>query len=342
MKGILAALTWPVAGLLLLSAAVEGVALAVFATEPAPARAVLSFLALHALATAVGAHGLRRGLPVPLARQRLRALVFFAALLFFIPVLGLPAITFGLLLPMIVPRREIPESTISATPIPDLPYRALIVTSQPIYGALGLMGVIRHGADPSARVRAVMATRQLSSKLAIPILRVALRDPVDDVRLLAYALLDSKERTIYSDIKGVSARLASEAKAGHGALHRRLAQEYWELVYLGLAQGEVLTHVITKGLEHAGVAAEALTDDAGLRLLQGRLLLAAGKLEEAQETFQRAQALGLPRERVLPYMAELAFDARRFSEVQVLLREVSTEAKSRMPLAPLIDYWEAR
>jgi len=342
MRALLAALTWPVVGLLLVGAAVEGLALAVFATEPAPVRSVLSYLALHALSTAVGAHGLRRGLPVPLQRQRVRSLIFFASLLFFIPVLGLPAVTFGLLLPLIAPRREIPESTISATPIPDLPYRALIVTSQPIYGALGLMGVIRHGADPSARVRAVMATRQLSSKLAIPILRVALRDPVDDVRLLAYALLDSKERTIYSEIKSLGARLTSEPAAGNGALHRRLAQEYWELVYLGLAQGEVLAHVIVKGLEHASSAAEALSDDAGLRLLQGRLLLASGKLDAAEEMLRRAQALGLPRERLLPYLAELAFDGRRFAEVQSLLREVSGEAKARMPLAPLVDYWEAR
>ena len=85
------------------------------------------------------------------------------------------------------PRSSPPRSPISPTARSSC-------SSQPIYGVVGLVGVIRHAAETAARVRAVMATRQLSDQYAVPILQVALRDPVDDVRLLAYALLDGKER----------------------------------------------------------------------------------------------------------------------------------------------------
>jgi hypothetical protein len=332
----------PMVALYLLSSAIDALAGVAFAAEGATGRAVAVFLCLHALGTATGAYALFRTLPKPLRAAPGSALAFLATFLFFVPGLGLPALGLGLLLPMLLPRRRVVEAAVQATEIPDLPYRALIVTSQPIYGAVGLIGVVRHGHDASARVRAVMATRQLNDKVAIPILRVALRDPVDDVRLLAYALLDSKERTIYANIKKIEAGLPQAPSATHGNFHGRIAHQYWELVYLGLAQGEVLAHVLGKGLEHAERATTALPEDAGLRLLQGRLLMARDRLDDARVAFDRAEALGLPRERLLAYRADLAFYARRFDEVQTLLRALPTEAKSRMPLSAVVDYWSAR
>lgn len=326
----------------ILALAVEILALTAFAAEAVAGQRLLAFLALHAFSSVSGSFALLRWMPRLLRRRPAKGYLFFLALTFFMPFLGALAMFTGLVLPLLLPRRDGMERPVQSTEIPDLPYRPLIVSSQPIYGAVGLVGVIRHSKDVGARLRAVMATRQLTDKLAVPILQVALRDPVDDVRLLAYALLDGKERIIYANVKEISAKLTEAPPSLHGSLHKRLAQEYWELVYLGLAQGEVLAHVLAKADDHARKAIEALRDDAGVRFLHGRILMAKGMREEARRALDDAEALGLPNEKLLPYRADLAFQERAFDEVVDCLRALPEESKKRPPLAAVVEYWCAR
>jgi Tfp pilus assembly protein PilF len=171
---------------------------------------------------------------------------------------------------------------------------------------------------------------------------VALRDPVDDVRLLAYALLDSKERAIYGKIRAQTARLAEAVKEAQGGIHKRLAQEHWELVYLGLATGEVRAHVLESGLRHARQALSMLRRDAGLHLLLGRMLCAQGHYDEGAATFNTAETLGLPSQSLASFRAEIAFRRREYDRVRELLRELPAESKRRMPMAAVVAYWGAQ
>jgi polysaccharide biosynthesis protein PelE len=300
-----------------------------------------AFLLMHFLGSAISGLALFRWMPRLLRRRRFTAYPSLCVVVFFLPLLGALGLGVGLVLPLLLPHKVRNEAPIVSTFIPDLPYRPLVVSSQPIYGVVGLVGVIRHAAETAARVRAVMATRQLSDQYAVPILQVALRDPVDDVRLLAYALLDGKERAIYGNIKQLNGRLADAPKATHGGLHKRLAHEHWELVYLGMAQGEVLAHVLTAGLKHALLATEELPSDAGLCFLLGRMKTAQGNLEEASAHFDRAEAMGLPRQTLLSYRADIAFRQRRWDDVRTLLAGLPAESKKRMPLSAVVAFWGA-
>jgi polysaccharide biosynthesis protein PelE len=300
-----------------------------------------AFLVLHLFGTTISALALFRWIPRLLRRKPARAYGSLCVILFFLPLLGALGMAGGLVMPMLLPHKQRHEAPLVTTHIPDLPYRPLIVSSQPIYGVVGLVGVIRHAAETAARVRAVMATRQLSDQYAVPILQVALRDPVDDVRLLAYALLDTKERHIYGNIKQLNARMGEAPPAAHGSLHKRLAHEYWELVYLGLAQGEVLAHVLTSGLKHAQQAVQDLPSDAGLSFLLGRMRAAQGNIEDAAGHYDRAESLGLPRHALLPYRADLAFRQRRWDEVAALLKDLPPESKKRMPMQAVVAFWGA-
>jgi hypothetical protein len=341
-RGVALLATFSPAPVLVGGLVIEVIGTASLLLDLAPGFRLPVFFALHAAGSLGCAFALLRWMPRLLRRRAASGYLFFAAMCFFIPVLGALALFGGLVVPTLLPHKHKVETPLVSTEIPDLPYRPLIVGSQPIYGAMGLVGVIRHANDAAIRVRAVMATRQLSDQYAIPILQVALRDPVDDVRLLAYALLDGKERAIYANIKTQTARLGDAPKSTHGSVHKRLAQEYWELVYLGLAQGEVLAHVLTSGLKHAQEALEALPNDAGLHFLLGRMLGAQNKPPEAAAAYDRAEALGLPKRALLSYRAELAFRTRRFEEIPELLRELPPESKKRMPMAAVVDYWGAR
>ncbi|GAL03027.1 extracellular matrix protein PelE [Photobacterium aphoticum] len=57
-----------------------------------------------------------------------------------------------------------------------------------------------HNTDPERRALAVTAIRQLPRQHAVPLLQLALKDLTDDVRLLAYASLESIETQINESI----------------------------------------------------------------------------------------------------------------------------------------------
>jgi hypothetical protein len=299
------------------------------------------FLILDLLGAWSCSYGLMRWLPRMFWRKGTRVVVFLSSICFFVPVLGPLGLGAGVVVPVLMPRKARKASPLVTTEIPDLPHRPLIISSQPIYGAVGLVGVIRHATDAAARVRAVMATRQIADQFAVPILQVALRDPVDDVRLLAYALLDSKERAIYTRIRNETARLTDSPPDAQGGIHKRLAQDHWELVYLGLAQGDVRAHVLESGLRHAREAMTTLPRDAGLHLLLGRMLCAGEDLDGGSAAYDQAEALGLPPQSLVSFRAEVAFRRRQFERVRDFLRLLPAESKRRMPMAPVVAYWGA-
>lgn len=332
----------PPAGVFVLGVGLEVVSIVAFAAQAVDGYPLTVFLILHSLGCIATGFGLLRWMPRVLRRKPLSGFTFFFTLTFFMPLLGALGLFAGLAVPILMPRKNTALPTMQDTLIPDLPTRPLIVSSQPIYSVMGLVGVIRHANDAAARVKAVMATRVLSDKLAVPILQVALRDPSDDVRLLAYALLDGKERNIYSSIKQLTARLAESVPSARGSIHKRLVVDHWELVYLGLASGEVLTHVLGKATGHVTEALASLPNDASLHFLKARIEGAKGDLEAASLTLDRAQELGLPDEKIRPYRAQLAFQGRKFDEVAEHLRVLPDESKRRLPLSAVVEYWGAR
>ena len=68
-------------------------------------------------------------------------------------------------------------------------------------------------------------------------------------------------------------------------------------------------------------AAEAPADPA-VDFLIARLKLLAAEPQAAQAALEHALAHGLPRERAVPYLAEIAFLQRNFGEAARLVREL--------------------
>ena len=88
----------------------------------------------------------------------------------------------------------------------------------------GLQDVLRHAPDTEKRMAALFATRRMPPREAIPILKLALRDPADDVRLLAYSMLDKQESEINLRIEAALRQLAVAEGAHRTALHDALAR----------------------------------------------------------------------------------------------------------------------
>ncbi|RMF16677.1 MAG: polysaccharide biosynthesis protein, partial [Gammaproteobacteria bacterium] len=277
-------------------------------------------------------------LPERYRRPRSMVLMFLVTLQFAIPVIGSVGTLAGILLALYLPRRhrKIPWNEV---PIPELPFKPVPVSAQPLYSQGGLQQVLREAADPNKRVGAVMATKQMHERDRIRILRQALKDPADDVRLLAYAMLDEKEKEISERILARQKALedASDAESAR-PIRFQLAQDYWEMAYLGIAQGGVKTHFLRECEKQLNQILAEGPDPGALRLM-GRVYLERADYDAAEHLFNEAMLHGMPAVQVLPYLAEIAFYQRQFGKLQSYLHACEASGRVHPAFRPVMNFW---
>jgi tetratricopeptide (TPR) repeat protein len=312
---------------------------------PQPVASQLSiYLSSHALGCLLVCAAVWRALPDQYRSPVPWSPLFIFSLAFFIPGIGMLGVMAAVFPALYLPRKR-SEQLWQSMEIPSLPFQAQQPARLPFFADGGLQDVLRHAADPERRLSALLASRRIPGRQAVPILKLALADPSDDVRLLAYSMLDKLENDINVRIQAALIQLAEadpgtreQPSTATGALHGTLARWYWELAYLGLAQGSVLEHVLDKASEHAREALQA-GEGGELLLLAGRIALERRDIERAQQLFEQAQAQGMEAAKVLPFRAELAFEAGRYHEIPGLLASLPEEARQRPPLAAMVRNW---
>lgn len=261
--------------------------------------------------------------------------LFLFSMAFFVPLIGAVGVAAAVFPALYLPRQR-GEQAWQAMGVPGLPFRPKEKRLDMMFSDGGLQDVLRHAPDPNQRLTAIFATRRMPGKEAIPILKLALRDPADDVRLLAYSMLDQKESRINQRIEAALGRLAGATPARRGALHGTLARWYWELAYLGLAQGSVLEHILEQAREHTDQALRG-APSADLHLLAGRIALEQGRLEDAGRALQAAEEAGIDSAQLAPFRAEVAFFQRRYRDIPGFSPECPTTCCNGRPSRPWRD-----
>lgn len=279
------------------SALAIGVALEAIAAIAAIAGASGLAVAAHLGACAGIGFGLGGRRPASAAIGRL---AFATAL--FLPVMGALGWIVAALVTPAATARPGPALVRTAIPGPDAA-RVQAARSLPPPGAW----------PASARVA---AARGRDDPGAIALLRRALADADEDVRLIAHAVLESKHRIAYRSLHDRAGELQLAPVERRAAIHRRLAAEHWELARIGLAEGECLAHTLDSARRHARAALAEDPGRASLSLLVARIELRSGNPGAAEAALERAMALGLAPEIAQPYLAEAAFVDRRFDRVR--------------------------
>jgi len=191
------------------------------------------------------------------------------------------------------------------------------------------------------RMTALVAMQSMPARTSSPVLRDLLADSADDVRLLAYGMLDGAEKQLTQRILAELPRL-DEARddAERAEIHKRLADLYWELIYQNLVQGDVYRYTADQVEHHARAALEADAGQPGLWYMRGRLALNRNEPAQAREWLERAERLGFARERTLPLLAEAAYLERDYAAVRAIL--LSFDSPSPLPLVrPMLRYWRS-
>ncbi len=235
----------------------------------------------------------------------------------------------------------IPKPKIDVYAPPNTPENILenISVMQSNFGQVH--GVLKSSKNIEQRFKAVLATRQMRDDKAIPILKIGLRDPVDEVRLLAYSMLDKKEKKI--DLKIHQSLLYFSDKkldpVSAAVVHQMLAESYWELSYLLLVQGQAQVHILKSAYHHSSEALKINGSDAGLNLLHARLALSLSLHKEVAQALDQAEKYGMPIVKLAPWRAELAFARRRFEEVTPHIEAIDEAAENNLILAGIYQQW---
>jgi hypothetical protein len=284
----------------------------------APVR-VLSAAVAHALGALCAAAFLsRRAARLQLGGSQRGGWLLFITSAVVLPVVG-PAALAALMATM-VRRHHQPEAALASAGLSDgagaLP---LPVAASADIGRGSLEARLRFDPTPASRVAAVLATRRLHAAAdATRLLKLALRDRHEDVRLLAHALLEDRDRQAYRRIEELERAMATAGNERRAAIACLLAEALCELCASGLVSGELESFTLRRArilLEEARGGA-AMQSSARAALLLGRVLLRQGEAGAARAALEESSWLGAPAALLAPHLAEAAFQVREATAVR--------------------------
>ena len=161
--------------------------------------ALLSYLTVHALASVLLALCLSPFLvsTADARQQRLPLVALMALLSYAVPVVGFVG---SVVATVALHRRRgfATRKRFSSLPLPEFDPHQQVGGSR---RQVGLQSFLANQAVPvPLRMRSLAALSHVSGRVASPMLRMALSDSSDDLRLLAYSMLDAQERQLSQSI----------------------------------------------------------------------------------------------------------------------------------------------
>lgn len=192
------------------------------------------------------------------------------------------------------------------------------------------------------RVQALSAINLKTTPYSNVINQQTLQDEVDEVRLFAFSLLERQEKMVTKNIHNLLDKIKKHLSVDEQAkVEKKLAQLYWELYYMNLAQKELKKYLIKQAMKFASSASKRMPDDANLYVLIGRIHLAKYEPDKAKEMFDKALEHGASKVKVLPFEAEIAFEKKDFASVKKYLSE--SELLQDIPkLSSVCKFWRAK
>ncbi|WP_404980130.1 MULTISPECIES: lipopolysaccharide N-acetylglucosaminyl transferase [unclassified Caballeronia] len=303
-----------------------------------PTRVLLTCLAAQAVAATLIAFACWRTLPARYRSTRAKgAYCYLWLFVFAVPVGGALVSVGAMVLALALPRRVaakgiayIEEPEFATHLIPHVSYGR---------GARLKAELQNAEAATSLRMTALLAMQSMPAHTISPLLRGMLADPLDDIRLLAYGMLDSQEKRLTQRILAERPRLAKTLTPRERyQVNKTLAELYGELIYAHLVQGDVYRNAAEQADAYAAAALDIEPADAALWRMRGRLALDRGDLDAADTLLERAIQHGFARDRMLPYLAEAAYLRGDFARVKTLLGQMSPSAVLPV-MKPVLDYW---
>ncbi|MFM0049402.1 tetratricopeptide repeat protein [Caballeronia grimmiae] len=316
-------------------AVVQAYVFALAAQGGPPTRVLLMCLALQCVAAALIAFACWRTLP---QRYRSKGAWCYLWLLNFAVPAGGALVSVGAMIVALALPRRVQARHIAYVEEPEFATHLIPHVS---YGRGARLKAELQNAEAvtSLRMTALLAMQSMPAHTISPLLRGMLADPLDDIRLLAYGMLDSQEKQLTQRILAQRPKLAMQLEPRERyEVNKTLAELYGELIYAHLVQGDVYRNAADQADAYAAAALDIEPSDAALWRMRGRLALDRGDLDAADSLLERAIEQGFARDRMLPYLAEAAYLRGDFARVKTLLSQMTPSAILPV-MKPVLDYW---
>lgn len=198
---------------------------------------------------------------------------------------------------------------------------------------------ILRGPDPSKRRSAILASRELDVKQALPLLRKGLQDSDEQVRIYAQNILSGMLESFEGRIKELEKR--SRERPADSATAVSLAEQYFELIYLDVAgDEETSNHLLGKAVETLEQAAAQSPENSHVAMLQLRYALRQRDAKRAARAVEKLSSLPVDDQMVLPWQIELAFQQRDWKRMRELLRRFVSRGYMNPRIEQLARFWK--
>ncbi|MBI5801680.1 MAG: tetratricopeptide repeat protein [Verrucomicrobia bacterium] len=300
-----------------------------------PAPSTVTVLGFHFLALLAAVPALRLLFPEQYRRLgwTFAALVIGFALP--LPVIG-PAFLLGYrLLLLMKPARNVESKyVLGTTQYLTLPRHELDVHEEP-----RSVAEILNGKDDVVRRAAILALRIVEPKKALPLLQKAIQDSDEQVRLLAQTQFNQIIAGLEGRVKTLEADLATPPRHLNKLL--LLAEQYHEMVYLGLATDETQAIYLGRAIELLDEAASTAPDNTAVRFLLVKCSLKAGRLDQARAGIQFLRKKGWQPEVLVPWEVEIAFLERDWELLSTTLKKLDVSGATPAVLRGPMEFWLA-
>ncbi|MFT4689337.1 MAG: tetratricopeptide (TPR) repeat protein [Limisphaerales bacterium] len=190
--------------------------------------------------------------------------------------------------------------------------------------------------DKVARRAAILALRVVDPKKAIPLLQKAIQDSDEQVRLLAQTLFNQILATLEAEVKTLESAIVEQPHWNRLLL---LAEQYHEIVYLGLASDETETIYLRRSIELLEQAQSMAPENSSIRFLLLKCLLRVGDYEKAKKRLRHLDNVGWRSEIITPWMAEIHFLERDWDSLRTALEPMAKSQNTAPVLRAPIDFW---
>lgn len=215
---------------------------------------------------------------------------------------------------------------------------------QPIYSHYGAGGatfkLMKRNEQPLERTRALFDLSQTQLAQINKILYKLLPDTSDEIRLLAFNILDQEESLIAKEMHKLFAMLKTPdlEPETYAKFKKNIASLYWELFYQNLILKELEKPILENALNYADSVISVLKNDSTLLALLGKIHLGLGELPQATEWFSKTTHFNIAPSQVYPYLAEINYKLKDYVAVQKYLN-MSETLSDIEAIAPVKLFW---
>ena len=304
------------------------------------------YFVLHALASAVATLLAWVLLPGNYKKPFAAACALLWSFAFFIPVLGVAAILVVVQIARLFPRILRTERYVTVG-MPEFSGVQREATERSDLRAGDARRILKDASLPlETRLRVLVALQVMQPKAAVPLLTGLLSDPSEDIRLLAYSMVDAWEKDLVQKIQKAQqgledARRREDRVPTVNAL-RRLAELYWTQADTGLARGDLRRFALERSRELCEETLQLDPDVPGIWELYVNVLIELGDLEWAMRAVKLARQLNVSLAKVWPMAAQVAYLRRDFHAVRKYMARLPAGAFLPSGLGRPAAYWRTR